>query len=141
VVVSGAAAAEAEEAVQRWTLVLMVALTLVACASDDVKEAMDKMVGHDLRDAVARLGDPAARRDVPPLTIYTWETRSRLSFVVPETTSAGPGGMPITASMTPLSVIAECRLEIAVDSANLIKSYRFNGNPAGCGRFARALGG
>ncbi len=126
---------------QRWALVLLVALTLAACASDDVKEAMDKMVGHDVRDAVARLGDPAARRDLPPLTIYTWETRNKLSFVVPETTSAGPGGMPIMASITPLSVIAECRLEIAVDSANRIKSYRFDGNPAGCARFARALGG
>jgi hypothetical protein len=120
----------------------MIALTLGACASHDVKEAMDRMVGHDIREAVAKLGDPTARRHIPPLTIYTWETRSKLSFVIPETMSAGPsGGMPIMASMMPLSVIAECRLEIAVDRANLIKSYRFDGNPAGCARFARALGG
>jgi hypothetical protein len=127
--------------VQRWALVLIAGLTLAACADQHVKEAMDRMVGHDIREVVVKLGDPAARRDVPPFTIYTWETRSKLSFVVPETMSASPGGMPIMASMTPVSAIAECRLEIAVDSANLIKSYRCDGNPAGCARFARALGG
>jgi hypothetical protein len=127
--------------VQRWILVL-IALTLAACGGQHVKEAMDRMVGHDMREVVAKLGDPNAKRDVPPLTIYTWETRSKLSFVVPETTSAGPGGgMPIMASMTPVSAIAKCRLEIAVDSANIIKGYRLDGNPAGCGRFARALEG
>ena len=126
---------------QRWILALIVALTLVACADQHAQEAMDRMVGHDLRDVVAKLGDPAAKREVPPFTIYTWAIRSKLSFVVPETMSASPGGMPITASMRPVSAIAECRLEIAVDSANLIKSYHFDGNPAGCARFARALGG
>lgn len=126
---------------QRWTLVSIVALTLAACAGENVNEAMDKMVGRDVREAVARLGDPTARRDVPPLTIYTWQTRRKLSFVIPQTTSIGPGGTPIMSSMTPVSTIAECRLEIAVDSANVIKGYHFDGNPAGCGRFARALGG
>ncbi len=126
---------------QRWTLVLILALTLVACAGEHVKEAMDKMVGRDVREAIARLGDPTARRQIPPLTIYTWETRSKLSFVIPQTTATGPGGTPIMANMTPVSAIAECRLEIAVDSANLIKGYHFDGNPAGCARFARALGG
>jgi hypothetical protein len=127
--------------VQRWMLVLIVALTLAACARENAKEAMDRMVGHDVREAIARLGDPTARREIPPLTIYAWQTRSKLSFVIPQTTATGPGGSPIMASMTPVSAIAECRLEIAVDSANLIKGYHFDGNPAGCARFARALGG
>jgi hypothetical protein len=128
--------------VQRWTLGLIVALTLMACAGQRVKEAMDKMVGHDIREAVARIGEPTAKREIPPLTIYFWKTRSKLSFAIPQTTATGPGGgMPIMASMTPVSAIAECRLEIVVDSANLIKSYRLDGNPAGCARFAQALGG
>jgi hypothetical protein len=129
---------------QPWTIIGFV-VVLVGCASPPKKldRELRPYVGQNIAALSAVLGSPDSEHESPGETLYTWTVNNHISMVVPpyDTASGFIGGLPFFSTSQGaqgVSVHDQCNLQIATDSAGIIKDFRSNGN-AGCQRFVKAL--
>jgi hypothetical protein len=129
---------------QPWTIVGIV-VVLVGCASSPKKldRELRPYVGQNIAAVSAVLGSPDSEHESLGETLYTWTVNNHFTIVVPpyDTASGFIGGLPFFATSQgaqDVRVHDECNLQIATDSAGVIKDFRSNGN-GGCQRFVKAL--
>lgn len=118
---------------------------LAACAGvSSLRDDLQPLVGQDIKAAVAVLGYPDGQREMLGDTIYVWSSSRSVPLLFPtsSTTTGTVGGTTVIAasnSYRPVTGIFHCTIQMAVDSANRIKSYQVDGNNGGCARYARRV--
>jgi hypothetical protein len=126
------------------TSFLLCLLLLAACATQQLNTGLQTLIGHNIREAMSHLGYPDGQREIMGDTIYIWSTNRSgvLPMNMPATTTGTVGGVPYsgtTTSMAFVPIAIRCTVQIAVAPDGTIKSYQWEGNEAGCKRYARGF--
>jgi hypothetical protein len=110
---------------------------------EDMTAGLQRLVGHDVQDAIEKLGYPASQRTVDGEIIYTWRGRRWAgAMYVPrspmgdaDTEEPVPTGTPMTHGP---QVRSACDIEIVTGRTGRIKGYEWEGN-SGCRLYVRRL--
>jgi hypothetical protein len=124
--------------------VIAAAIALSGCVGQRLENGLRSLIGQPISVAANRLGYPDGEREILGDKIYFWSTShsAMLPMANTTTTTGMVGGTPVygqTTGMTMVPVHAQCTIQLAVDSAGLIKSWQYRGNPMGCRSYASAL--
>jgi hypothetical protein len=112
------------------------------------QQNLGTLVGEPLDVAIAKLGYPSGERTIAGHHIYIWAANSTGIMSMPQTTfgtatATGPLGTTTaygtSTAYVPVTVRANCKIELEVDISDRIKSFQYDGNRAGCIRFNRRL--
>src|SRR5215469_1485022 len=126
---------------------VMVAVALTGCVAADMDNGLDALKGQDIHAAIERLGYPDGHRTIQGDKVYYWGFDRKYS--PPVSYVSTPTGMavepPVYGSTTGTSwppPILNCRIQIATDQNDIIKSSRWSGGIGrmkGCAPYAQAL--
>jgi hypothetical protein len=126
------------------TAVAFSAALLCGCGLS-MDKSLKPMVGQSFELAVAKLGYPDSQLATPGDTYFLWSSRTPGSVMMLSSVTGGamtgrvgsdPGMMNSYATaVAPFA--ATCNIQMAVDTANTIKRYAWQGND--CGLYLRAL--
>lgn len=99
-----------------------IALLLAGCSvlSERQQGAMNAYVGRPIDQLAHALGAPSNQQQVGAERWYVWSA-DRFMVI---------GGTPVH---------GQCRLSVAADAAGIMRSWRVEGNPAGCQPMFRSL--
>lgn len=134
-------------------LALVPALMLGGCAFNSLDHGLSGLVGQDVDQAVAQLGAPNAERKLGDVRELEWNTFSNRTvalgshgengFRMPRTVYLAPPATSALLSMrTPAGASPSlnqvstrpqyCKVVVQVDSRDVIRDYRYDGNFEGC---------
>lgn len=121
--------------------VLLLALLTSACATRHLTQGLQGLVGQNIQAAVARLGYPNGQREIMGDTIYVWSINRNVVLPMTNTTTSSGvvGGTPYygtTSSPGFMPMQLACTVQIATTPDGTIKSFQWEGNEAGCRRYA-----
>lgn len=128
--------------------VLFSLLLLTACVTDQLNSGFERIRGQPLSAAIDRLGVPSNERTLAGRHVYTWTTSQLVSTYQPTsnfTTGSipdGPGKTRYTGTSvggTTVQTKATCKIEIEVDSQEVIRHGSYDGDVGACGKYAQAL--
>jgi hypothetical protein len=109
---------------KRWIAPAL--LVLPGCVVTGMDTGLQALVGQDISAAVKMLGYPDGARTTADGTIFIWS--SNHSAALP--TAGNVGSVPNAQA---------CTIQITADATNRIKRGQYNGNPAACGPYEKAL--
>ncbi len=117
---------------------------LTACATQQLNQGLQNLVGSNIRTAISAMGYPDGEREVMGDKIYTWSTNRNavMPLITTSTTTGMVGSTPVygTTSATHFVPVAfACTVQIAVTPDGTIKSFQWEGNEGGCQRYARGF--
>lgn len=138
---------------------LVPALMLGGCAFTSLDHGLGGLVGQDVDQAVARLGAPDAQRRLGAVRELEWNTFSNrtvaldlrsndgfqmqrvASFSAPASSGLASAPRPgISASPNYVSTRPQyCKVIVQVDSHDIIRDYRYDGNFDGCFTYGQLL--
>ncbi len=125
-------------------LIGMTILLLCGCVESRMNNGLHTLVGHDIHDAMRIFGYPTGQRTVMGDTVYVWSSNGQMMMPMTTTSNAygSVGNTPYygTSNSTSFQPMATmCTVQLAVDTNGIIKSSQWEGNMAGCNRYARAF--
>lgn len=148
-------------------LIALPVLLLAGCATSKLDQGLTGLVGKKVDVAVAQLGSPTVARQAGDVRELEW-TRAKSAYVnVPPENNQGfylprtarfapsvpqpwdrPLPSPIPAYQAPdklassaIGQVSEfCKVTLRVDSKDVVRDYRYDGNFGGCYAYTRALG-
>lgn len=109
--------------VSKLVLLGAVIACVSACATTELNDGLQAVLGKPIDVLVSDWGYPSDQREIMGHTIYIWNNQ------------AGVMAMPMYgggAYAAPL----ECTVQVMVDSNNIITHYQWSGNNGGCKAFA-----
>jgi len=109
----------------RYLIIVMVTC-LVGCATQELNEGLQQVVGQPIDVLVNDWGYPSEQREIMGQTLYVW-TNDNGVMAMPTY-----GGGAYAARLT-------CTIQVAVNDKNIITSYQWSGNNGGCGSFANRI--
>jgi hypothetical protein len=129
---------------RRLTGLLLVALALSACVSDQMNQGLGFMVGQNIQTAVSRLGYPDAQRTMLGDTIYVWSTNHQVDLPMTTTSTimGNVGTVPVYGTAMGTTYVPanfNCTIQLGVGPGDIIKNWQWTGNMGGCARYANAL--
>lgn len=99
---------------------------LGGCATTQLNNGLQKVVGEPVDVLVNAWGYPAAQREIMGHTLYIWSN------------DGGAMAVPMYGSGV-FAARLQCTVQVSVDAQNIVTSYQWNGNNGGCAPFARRL--
>jgi hypothetical protein len=129
---------------KRIIAIPMVALALTGCVGQQMDEGLKRLLGQNVKAAVAKIGYPDSQRTMLGDTIYVWGVSRDTIAPIPtsSTTTGMVGGSLITGTTTGTSFVPvnlNCKIQLATGANGVIKQYQWSGNAGGCSSYARAL--
>jgi hypothetical protein len=129
---------------RKFVLLIVAAMGLSGCVSDQMNQGLGFMVGQNIQYAVSRLGYPDDQRTMLGDTIYVWSTSRNvnLPMTTTSTTYGNVGTTPVygtTMGTTYVPANFNCTIQLAVGADQTIKSWQWSGNMGGCMQYARRL--
>jgi len=140
---------------------LVPALLLGGCAFTSLDHGLGGLVGQDVDKAVARLGGPNVERRLGEVRELEWNTFTNRAVVLDNVGNNGfqtqqsiyaipttTGGLlslprPSMTSASPNRVVTRpqyCKVIVQVDSRDVIRQTRYDGNFEGCYAYGQLLG-
>ncbi|MFM0739219.1 hypothetical protein PQQ51_18430 [Paraburkholderia xenovorans] len=127
---------------------LLTLLPLAACVGNQLDTGWQRLRGQPLSMAVDRLGVPNSDRTLAGRHVYTWTTSQTVSTYQASSSfttanaSRGSGGGHYTANtfggtMVPTNV--SCKIDIEVDSRDVMTNMSYDGTISACARYAQAM--
>lgn len=125
-------------------LLLAATILLTGCVSMYMDEYLKPYVGQDIHAAVAKLGYPDSQRVILGDTVYAWSHEHRGVLILPTatTTTGRVGDVGVNVSSygsEAMPTHSACQIQMAVDSAGIVKNYQWIGSDSGCSPYLRAL--
>ena len=121
-----------------------IAVLLAGCSGPILERNLNSAMGQHVDVLIASIGLPDSETNVAGRRILIWANQQ--AVITPIYTSAYTTGYvgprPFTATggaTTFVPTTSSCQLRVGIDSANRINHWDFNGNEAGCRRYANAL--
>ena len=132
---------------------LLPVLVLSGCAYSNIEYGLAGMVGKPVDQAVAKLGQPDAERQVGESRVVEWRHRSYGTSITGYGSKfPGPGSIasmeyamerPQVFTMMPTVIVGKtpetCKVTMLVDGSNIIRRYDYTGNFEGCYILGQAL--
>lgn len=124
--------------------IVALTITLGGCMAQRMNDGLQSLVGHDIHDAIARIGYPDGQRQIMGDMIYVWG--SSQNAVMPMTTTNYTTGMvgttPMYGTATSTNFVPvnfNCSIQLATGQNGIIKNWQWSGNMGGCSRYAKGL--
>lgn len=123
-------------------------LLLSACVTDQLDNGFARLRGQPLSVAIDRLGVPTSERTLAGRHVYTWTTSQMVSTYQPSSTVStvkvptGTGKSTYSGTSiggTTVQTNATCKIDIEVDSREIIRNASYDGEVRACGIYAQAL--
>lgn len=118
----------------------LASVVLCSCVMQNLQKNLASYVGQPLDVAIAHMGLPSGERTIAGHHVYVWTNQNQM--VLPtyqtSTTTGYVGGQSFAATtgqMGSTVVQGECEITLEVNGENVITSWSYNGNPAGCSRY------
>lgn len=107
-------------------LMIAAVVCLAGCATQQLNNGLQKVVGQPIDVLVSDWGYPSAQREIMGHTLYIWSNDGGV-MAVPMY-----GGGMFAGRLT-------CTVQVAVNADKIITGYQWNGNEGGCAPFARRI--
>ena len=116
----------------RFILILALGLCLAACSANKVDDRLSKLVGQNIGEASARLGPPDGQptaKDGDKLYVWTTNENATAHTQYSQVSGAMVGSSQGSESVTRADVVhLDCKMELATDQNDRIKSYQWSGD-------------
>lgn len=127
---------------RKIVVIAVISVLLVACATEQLNSGLRSLVGSNIQMAINVMGYPDSEREVAGQKIYLWSTNRTdvLPMATTATTAGAVGGTPYYGTTTGMELVpftAACKVQIAVNAQGVIQTFQWEGNEAGCARYAR----
>jgi hypothetical protein len=123
--------------VNKYLLLIAFPVLLAGCITKgQLETSLKSLKGQPIDAAIARYGYPTSQIEIPPKTIYWWDsTAGILSPSMTNSTTTGvAGGLQFQASTTMDPESVDCTVDFVVDNG-VIVSGDYNGSMRACQRF------
>lgn len=107
----------------RTTLLLVAIISVAGCATQELNDGLQAVVGQPIDVLVSDWGYPSEQHEIMGHTVYIWHNQNGVMAV-----PLYGGG----AYAAPL----ECTVQVVVNDSNIITQYQWSGNNGGCAPFA-----
>lgn len=126
------------------TAALFVVLFLPGCVMTNMEEGLNALNGKPITTAVSVLGYPDGQQAFGGDKVYIWSRNFQGSYTLPQTatTTGYIGNTPVYGTTTynqTHTANYNCQIKLAVGPDDRIKHWEYQGNPGGCGGYARSL--
>ncbi len=110
----------------------------------NMEEGLNALNGKPITTAVSVLGYPDGQQEFGGDKIYIWSRNFQSSYTLPQTatTTGYVGNTPVYGTTTYYQTHTanySCKIKLAVGPDDRIKHWEYQGNPGGCGGYARSL--
>lgn len=125
--------------------VVLVTLALSACASTQIQDGMNALLGQPAEQLFTYIGYPNGETTVAGHRILIYNNNQTVTLPTTNTarTSGSVTGYGGTATYTGTTTYQSsqsynwsCELRVEIDNNNIIRNYSFYGNQGGCARYA-----
>jgi hypothetical protein len=131
---------------KRW-LPILAAAGLCACTSapqgTSLEDGLRSLIGRPVSEAAARFGDPGTIHPAGSESVYVWTAKQRAPAPTPASKAINASGAALAAAIRGNPNAAapppSCMLQLRIDGAGRIKSFRLSGDAARCGPFEQAF--
>ncbi|PRZ51195.1 hypothetical protein BX589_12036 [Paraburkholderia fungorum] len=129
-------------------IALLALLPLAACVSNQLHSGWERLRGQPIDVAIDKLGVPNSERTIAGHHVYTWSTSQTVATFEPEnsfttgTVTSGSGTAHysgVTTGGTFVPTKFSCKIDIEVDSKEVMERMSYEGSLGGCSRYTRAM--
>lgn len=127
-------------------LISALGVTLLAsgCATANMENGLNSLMGKPDKEAFAVLGYPNSKQTFGSDTVYYWSRAANATIFLPQTTNTYGyvGSTPVYGTATtnqPTSLNYNCTIQLAADSEGILKSWNYDGNIGGCSPYIKRL--
>lgn len=129
---------------RRVVVTVAAALTLSACAAQQIEKGMNEHLGQPASVLFGRLGYPDGETVVAGRKAYIWSNRSSgaMPIYTPTTTTGFIGSRPVSMTTNTMSMVPveyACQIRVFVDANDRVASWDSRGNQGGCSSYGRRL--